>query len=64
MVDENMPPGIQELIALGIVMSVVAFAVYRRWRRARSDASACSDCDRNPPKPDTEKTVHFYRRNS
>jgi hypothetical protein len=55
-----MSPGWQELIALTIVVVVVGFGLYRRWRKpAATEASCCSD------KADpAEKTVHFYRRNS
>jgi hypothetical protein len=56
-----MAPGIQEGIALGIVLLVIGFALYRRWRR-RSAGTKC--CDAGSPSPDeTEKPVHFYRRN-
>ncbi|MGI9330024.1 MAG: hypothetical protein ACR2QB_04850 [Gammaproteobacteria bacterium] len=55
-----MSPGWQELIALTLVVVVVGFALYRRWRKpAQAKSSCCSEKDDSD-----EKTVHFYRRNS
>ena len=53
-----MTPGLQEAIALGIVLVIVGFALYRRWRKGASKNSCCE----SPPESADEKTVHFYRR--
>lgn len=55
-----MTPGIQEAIALGIVVLVVGFGLYRRWRKGKRQESACCA---EPTADSTEQTVHFYRRN-
>lgn len=56
-------PGIQELIALGIVALVVGLFMRRRWskRRASQRGGDCGDCASSGP-PKAESTVHFYRR--
>ena len=54
--------GIQEIVALGIVLAVVLFAVWRRWRRGRQNQAGCSGCDHAAPQPSNEKTIHPYRR--
>jgi len=56
-------PGIQEIIALGIVALVAGHLLWRRWFRARagSKAVACGDCASAGPPPQ-EATVHFYRK--
>ena len=53
--------GLQEIFALLIVALVLAFALYRRWKRARKPAAGCSGCDRGDAKP-KEATLRFYRR--
>lgn len=55
-----MSPGIQEAVALAIVVAIAGFALYRRWRKAKQKKVA-SCCD-TPPAETGEKTVHFYRR--
>jgi hypothetical protein len=62
-----MPIGLQELIALAIVAAVLAFGLYRRWKKERSANAAsqpgCSGCDaKNESSDDGESPVHFYRR--
>ena len=54
-----MSPGFQEAIALAIVVAVVGFGLYRRWRKGKRQQAACCD---SPPAKSGEKTVHFYRR--
>jgi|CXWL01.1.fsa_nt_gi hypothetical protein len=56
-------PGIQELIALGIVALVAGRLLWRRWFRARAGgkAGACGDCASSGPPP-KEAPVRFYRR--
>ena len=52
--------GTQEIVALLIVTGVVAFALYRRWRRGASKRAGCSGCaDADESK---ETPVRFYRR--
>ena len=54
-----MSPGIQEAVALAIVIAVVGFGLYRRWRKGQAKSASCGA----QPETDTgEKTVHFYRR--
>lgn len=53
-----MSPGIQEAIALAIVLVVVGFGLYRRWRKGKQQAACCD----SPPEQPAEKTVRFYRR--
>lgn len=61
-----MPIGLQEILALGIVLAVVAFALWRRWTRANSRASdgraACSGCDDGSAATVEEKPIRIYRR--
>lgn len=56
-------PGIQELIALGIVVLVAWRLLWRRWFSARASgkAGACGDCASSGPPP-KEAPVRFYRR--
>jgi len=54
--------GWQELIALAIVLTVVAFALWRRWQRGRQRDSSCDGCDHAAATPTDEKPVHIYRR--
>jgi len=54
--------GIQEIVALCIVLAVVLFAIWRRWQRGRRHQTGCSDCDHASPKSSEEKTIHLYRR--
>jgi len=54
-----MSPGIQEAIALAIVLVVVGFGLYRRWRKTKTKSAACCA---DPAAKSNEKTVHFYRR--
>jgi hypothetical protein len=58
-------PGIQEIIALGIVVLVVGLYVRRRWRRGKSAQRSgdCGDCASSAP-PAKESPVRFYRRQS
>ena len=53
-------PGIQEIIALGIVALVVWRLIWRRRNSSRK-AGACGDCASSGPPP-KESTVRFYRR--
>lgn len=53
--------GTQEILAIAIVAVVVGFAIYRRLRKKDSGASACSGCDHQSAKPETEKTVRFFK---
>ncbi len=53
-------PGIQEALALAIVVAVVAVVVYRRRRRGA--AHGCADCAPGAGEPQQEKTLQFYRR--
>ncbi len=55
-----MSPGIQEAIALIIVVLVVGFGLYRRWRKGAEKKAAC--CADPAGKDSAEQTVHFYRR--
>ncbi|UCG72318.1 MAG: hypothetical protein JSV45_13900 [Chromatiales bacterium] len=57
-----MTPGIQEAIALAIVVLVVGFGLYRRWRKGKRQESAC--CSENSASEPEEQTVHFYKRDS
>ncbi|MDJ0928138.1 MAG: hypothetical protein QNJ73_10890 [Gammaproteobacteria bacterium] len=54
-----MPVGLQEVVALAIVIAIVGFALYRRWRRSADTRSSCCD---QPAAKKSEKTVHFYKR--
>jgi|GEM_PF-1955302 len=60
-------PGIQELIALGIVALVAGRLVWRRWAaregaaKAGTRSGACGNCAAAGPPP-KEATVHFFRR--
>ena len=56
-------PGVQELIAIGIVALVAGRLLWRRWERraAGRTAGACSNCDSAGPPP-KEATLRFYRR--
>jgi hypothetical protein len=60
-------PGIQEVIAVGIVALVVGRLLWRRWSRRKAlnrsgtTAGACGDCTSAGPPPE-EATVRFYRR--
>ena len=54
-----MNPGIQELVALAIVVLIVGFALYRRLRKGRAKSAGY-----DTPSSKEEKTVHFYRRDS
>ena len=54
-----MSAGWQELIALGIVILVVGFALYRRLRKPAAESTCHTSSE-----ADDEKTVHFYRRDS
>ncbi len=58
-----MSPGLQEILALGVVALVVAAVIWRRWRRrgAALKAGACGDCAAAGP-PAKEAPVRFYRR--
>jgi hypothetical protein len=59
-----MPAGLQEILALLIVLGVVAFALYRRGRKAGTTSTSCGDgCDAVAKKDSNEATVHFYRKN-
>jgi hypothetical protein len=56
-----MPIGLQELLALAIVAAVLAFGLYRRWKKERA-ATGCSGCDaKNESSDNGESPVHFYR---
>jgi hypothetical protein len=55
-----MTPGLQEALALIIVLAIVGFALYRRWRRSSRKASCCEGDDGEK----AEHTVRFYRRDS
>lgn len=57
-----MPIGLQEIAALGIVLLVVGFALWRRWKRGRVSGGACAGCDAGDSAKTEEKTVHIYRR--
>jgi len=63
-----MPAGLQEIVALLIVLAVVAFALYRRSRKPKSTGSCgdgCASADKSADKKDSgEATIHFYRKNS
>ena len=50
--------GLQELVALAIVVIVASRLV---WRLRRKPPGSCSGCVSAPP-PEKEKTVRFYRR--
>ena len=54
-----MPVGLQEIIALAIVIAVVSFGLYRRLRRSRKRSPGCCD---QPGTDKQENTIHFYRR--
>ena len=54
--------GIQEIVALGIVLAVVAFAIWRRWKKGRSGQGTCDGCDKPSVADSAEKTIHPYRR--
>ncbi len=56
-------PGLQEILALGIVALVVGLVVWRRWFRGRATRRSgdCGDCAASDPPP-KEATVRFYRR--
>jgi hypothetical protein len=54
-------PGIQEVVALAIVIAVVGFGLYRRWRKGKGKSASCAA---QPVTENDEKTVHFYRRDS
>jgi len=58
-------PGIQEIIALGIVALVVGLYIRRRWfsRRKSSHGTACGDCASSGP-PAKESPLRFYRKRS
>ena len=59
-----MPAGLQELIALLIVLAIVVFALYRRSRKAASSGSCGDDCASVEKKDSDEATIHFYRKNT
>lgn len=57
--------GWQEIVALTFVVIVVAFAIWRRWRRG--SGAACDGCEQAAPertdeKSVEEKVVHIYRK--
>ncbi len=54
--------GWQELIALSIVVLVVGFALYRRFRRPRGSAPSC--CEHGGRARPEEQKIHFYRRSN
>jgi hypothetical protein len=56
-------PGIQEIIALGIVALVVGLYIRRRWfgRRKSSSGAGCGDCASSGP-PAQESPLRFYRK--
>jgi hypothetical protein len=56
-------PGIQEIIALGIVALIVGLYARRRWSRsgARKRSGDCGDCAASGPPP-KEAPVRFWRR--
>lgn len=53
-------PGLQEFLALAIVIGVVAVVLYRRRRRGA--AHGCADCAPAGDEASQEKPVRFYRR--
>lgn len=56
-----MSGGLQELLALGVVVAVVALEVLRRWRRRKSAAPGCDGCEKSGPPP-KEAPLRFHRR--
>ncbi|MBT8442046.1 MAG: hypothetical protein KJO76_06655 [Gammaproteobacteria bacterium] len=54
--------GIQEIVAICMVLAVVLFAIWRRWQRGRHHQAGCSGCDQSQPESGKEKTIHLYRR--
>ena len=59
-----MPAGLQEITALLIVLAIVAFALYRRSRKAGSADSCGDSCSSVDNKDGNESTIHFYRKNT
>jgi len=58
-----MPTGLQEILALLIVLAIVGFALYRRSRKAASKGSCGDNCASAQNKDSGETTIHFYRKN-
>jgi hypothetical protein len=58
-----MPAGLQEILALLIVLGVVAFALYRRSRKPGKSTRCGDGCDAVAKKDSNEARVHFYRKN-
>jgi hypothetical protein len=56
-----MSDGLQELLALGLVVIVVALEALRRWRRRKAAASGCDGCGKSDPPP-KEAPLRFHRR--
>lgn len=60
-------PGIQELIALGVVALVAGRLLWRQWTKrtgrggTTAKSGACGDCSSATPPP-KEAPVRFYRR--
>lgn len=58
-----MPAGLQEILALLIVLVIVGFALYRRSRGKRTTGSCADGCAAADKRGgDEETTIHFYRR--
>ena len=57
-----MTPGLQELIAIFIVIGVVIFALWRRKRRLGTRRNGCDGCDAASDGNAAEKPVRLYRR--
>ena len=57
-----MTPGMQELIAIAIVIGVVIFALWRRKRRVGTRESGCTGCDAAADEKSPEKPIRLYRR--
>ena len=54
-----MPIGLQEIVALLIVLAVVGFALYRRVKRS---GKVEKNCCASPQQSGDESVIHFYRR--
>ncbi|MCC7257877.1 MAG: hypothetical protein IT486_05860 [Gammaproteobacteria bacterium] len=53
---------LQELLALGVVVLVVALTLWRRARRRRAGKAGCSGCDSKAARPSGESPLRFHRR--
>jgi len=58
-----MDANMQELIALGIVVLVVAAELLRRYRKRKNQSSGCDGCEKGADQTTAKETpLKFYKR--